>query len=29
MKARSVAKSRFVIDGVIGSTVYLFTGAEA
>jgi len=24
-----VAKSRFVIDGVIGAAVYLFTGAEA
>jgi len=24
-----VAKSRFVIDGVISAAVYLFTGAEA
>jgi hypothetical protein len=29
MGARSVAKSRFVIDGVIGAAGYLFTGAEA
>jgi hypothetical protein len=29
MRARSVAKSRFVIGGVIGAAAYLFTGAEA
>jgi len=29
MKARSVAKSRVVIGGVIGAAVSLFTGAKA